>query len=83
LDVLNKSISTAAACALLLLKLDKLESAKWLKDVGEVSFCNGEMNIADVETMNWHAWFTGAGALCRPGLAVLLGFRMLCDDWDA
>lgn len=49
-NVLYKPIATTAAIVVLL-KLNKFKFAKGLEDILEILFCNTEVNVADVKTV--------------------------------
>ena len=80
--VLHEAIALAAAL-LFLLELHELELTKRLEDILEVVFGDGEVDVADVETVEWDAVGLSSCRLGGACLTVLLCFRELCDDWNA
>jgi len=68
---------------LFFLQLHEFELAEGLEDVPEVVLGDGEVDVADVETVEWYSIGLGGGAFGVAGLAVLLCFSELGNDRNA
>lgn len=68
---------------LLLLELNELQLTERLEDVLKILFVDREMDVADVETVEWNAVRLSGVALGVAGLAVFLCFSELRNDRDA
>lgn len=83
LNLLHETIAFAASL-LFLLQLYELELAKRLKDIGEIFFCDREVNVANIQTVEWDARIlrvsTTFGVAC---LTILFCLCELDDDRNA
>lgn len=80
--ILHESVAFRAT-ALFLLELYELQLTKRFEDGLEIVLGDGEVDVADVETMEWNAVRLGCAAFAGSRLTVLLCFSKLCDDRDA
>jgi hypothetical protein len=51
-NILNEGV-TLASTGFVLLQLNKLELAEWFEDIGEIFLSNAEMDITDIESVEW------------------------------
>jgi hypothetical protein len=65
------------------LQLNKLQLTERLKDLFKVLLGDGEVNVADIETVEWNARLLLGCAFCGSSLSVLLSLGELGDDRDA
>ena len=82
LNLLHEPVALAATL-FFLLQLYKLKLAERFEDVLEVIFVDGEVDVADVETVEWDAVGLRGGAFGGASLTVFLCLGELCDDGDA
>lgn len=82
IDELNEAIALRAA-GLFFLQLHEFELTKRLKNILQVIFGDGEVDVADVKAVEWYAVRLGSGTLGVARLAVLLCFSELCNNRNA
>jgi hypothetical protein len=80
--LLDEAVAAAAAL-LLFLELDEFQFAKRLEDFIQVVLSDGEMDVADIETMEGNTGLLLSSTLGGARLPVLFGFRVLGNDWNA
>lgn len=64
------------------MQLNELELAKWFEDVLEITLSDAEMNIANIEPMEWSRVLIAGTSLGITCLTVLFRFSQLNNDGD-
>lgn len=80
--LLHKCVTFAAA-SLVLLQLDKLESAERVKDILEVCFSDAEVNITHIKSVKRRGVLRARASFGVTSLAVFLRLGQLSDDGNA
>lgn len=81
-NVLDEGI-TFASTGFILLQLNKLELAEWFENIGEIVFGNAEMDVTNIEPVEWCGVLIACSSLGVASLAVLLRFSQLRNDGNS
>lgn len=79
-NLLNKSITTTSSL-FFFLKLNELKFSEGLKYILKIAFSNTEMDVANIQPMEWNGVMVAACSTFRiAGLAILFSLGQLSND---